>query len=118
MRFTLLMHYSEAGGAALSPEELADGQAAFDAYAIAMDDADVLVAAEVFTSVVESVTIRGGELVDSPDDSEEQLSGIFLIDVLDRAEAIEWAKKSPAAEWGTMVVRPTQLYFDDGSWRG
>lgn len=118
MRFTLLMSYSEAAGAAMSPDEMAAGQAEFDRYGRELSDAGVLVAGEVFTSVVEAVTVRGGQVVDAPDDSAEQLSGFFLIDAADADAAVEWAKKCPAADWGTMVVRPTALTLSERGWGG
>ena len=117
MRFTLLMSYSEAGGAALSPEEMEAGRLAFDRYGAALHEAGVLVAAEVFQPVSAAVTIRGGEVVSATDASAEQLSGVFIIDVSDQDAAVEWAKRCPAAEWGTMVVRGAGVSFVDGAWR-
>lgn len=116
MRFTLVMSYSEAGGAALSREEMEAGRQAFDAYGAALHEAGVLVAAEVFTPVASSTTIRRGEVVPTQDASAEQLSGIFLVDVADEAAAVEWAKRCPAAEFGTMVVRQSAVSFVDGGW--
>ena len=117
MRFTLLMSYSEAGGAALSPEEMEAGRLEFDRYGAALHDAGVLVAAEVFQPVSAGVTIRGGEVVAASDASAEQLSGVFIIDVPDQDAAVEWAKRCPAAQWGTMVVRGAGVSFVDGAWR-
>ena len=117
MRFTLLMSYSEAGGAALSPEEMEAGRLEFDRYGAALHEAGVLVAAEVLQPVSAAVTIRGGEVVSAPDASAEQLSGVFIIDVADQDAAVEWAKRCPAAQWGTMVVRGAGVSFVDGAWR-
>ena len=117
MRFTLLMSYSEAGGAALTPEQMAAGQVEFDRYGKALDDAGVLVAAEVLTPVAAGVTIRGGEIASTTDDSAEQLSGAFIINVPDQSAAVDWAKRCPAAEWGTMVVRASAVSFIDGKWQ-
>jgi hypothetical protein len=117
MRFTLLMSYSEAGGAALTPEQMEAGRLEFDRYGKALHDAGVLVAAEVFTPLAASVTIRGGQIVETTDDAPEQLSGVFVIDVPDQDTAVEWAKRCPAAEWGTMVVRGAGVSFIDGGWR-
>jgi hypothetical protein len=117
MRFTLLMSYSEAGGAALTPEQMEAGRIEFDTYGTALDEAGVLVAAEVFQPVAAAVTIRGGAIAETVDDSPEQLSGVFVIDVPDQASAVEWAQRCPAAEWGTMVVRQAAVSYYDGSWR-
>ena len=117
MRFTLLMSYSEAGGAALTPEQMEAGRVEFDRYAADLHEAGVLVAAEVLTPVSAAVTIRGGEVVATTDDAAEQLSGVFIVDVPDQNAAVEWAKRCPAAAWGTMVVRAGAVSFVDGAWR-
>lgn len=118
MRFTLLMSYSEAGGAALSPEEMEAGRVEMDRYGAALHDAGVLVGGEVLYPVAAAVTVRGGEVVDTTQDaSPEQLSGVFLIDVPDEQAAIDWAKQCPASRWGTMTVRQSAVSLVDGVWR-
>jgi hypothetical protein len=117
MRFTLLMSYSEAGGAALTPEQLEAGRVEFDRYGAALHEAGVLIAAEVFQPVAAGVTIRGGAVVATTDDAPEQLSGVFIIDVPDADAAVAWAQRCPAAEWGTMVVRAAAVSFVEGAWR-
>lgn len=118
MRFTLLMSYSEAGGAALSPEEMEAGRVEMDRYGAELHDAGVLVAGEVLYPVAAAVTVRGGEVVETaPDDSAEHLSGVFVIDVPDRDAAIAWARRCPAAQWGTMTVRQGAVSLVDGVWR-
>ena len=44
-------------------------------------------------------------------------SGVFIVDVPDQSAAVEWAKRCPAAEWGTMVVRGAAVSFVGGAWR-
>jgi hypothetical protein len=39
-------------------------------------------------------------------DTKEQLGGYFLIDVPDLDSAISWAARCPAAEQGTVELRP------------
>ncbi|MFP3465538.1 YciI family protein [Leifsonia sp. SIMBA_070] len=121
MRYSLLLNYSEAGGAELSAEALAEAQAAFDDYAKSLDSAGVLVAADVLQSVTATTTValRNGALQvqDGPfADTKEQLGGIFLIDVPDLDAALAWAEKCPAAQWGTVEIRPTAVYFSGGQW--
>jgi hypothetical protein len=121
MRYSLLMNYSEAGGAAVSPEAMAEAMAAFDAYAKALDDTGVLLGADVLQPVAASttVTLRNGspQVQDGPfADTKEQLGGVFLIDVPDLDAALAWAEKCPAAQWGTIEIRPTGVYFADGKW--
>lgn len=121
MRYSLLLNYSETGGAAAPAEVIADTQAAFDAYAKSLDSAGVLVEADVLRPVGASttVTLRNGTLQvqDGPfADTKEQLGGVFLIDVPDLDAALAWAEQCPAAQWGTVEIRPTAVYFSGGQW--
>ena len=121
MRYSLLMNYSEAGGAALTPEELAEGMAAFDAYAKSLDSAGALVGAEVMqpTASTTTISLRNGALQvqDGPfADTKEQLGGVFVIDVPDLDAALAWAEKCPAAQYGAVEIRPTGVYFANGQW--
>ncbi|WP_394771636.1 YciI family protein [Lacisediminihabitans sp.] len=121
MRYSLLLNYSEAGGAEVPEEAMAEARAAFDRYAKSLDAAGVLLGADVLQPVAASttVTLRNGSLQvqDGPfADTKEQLGGVFLIDVPDLDAALAWAEKCPAAQWGTIEVRPTAVYFAGGQW--
>ena len=122
MRYSLLLNYSEAGGAEAPPEVLQEAMAAFDLYGKSLAEAGVLLSADVLQPVAASttVTLRNGSLQvqDGPfADTKEQLGGIFLIDVPDLDAALAWAEKCPAAQWGTVEIRPTGVYFADGAWQ-
>ncbi len=122
MRYSLLLNYSEAGGAEVSEHDMAGWMAAFAAYASALEAAGVLIAADVLqpSAVSTTVTLRDGALrvQDGPfADTKEQLGGVFLIDVPDLDAALAWAEKCPAAQWGTVEIRPTAVYFSEGQWR-
>ncbi|QNE45524.1 YciI family protein [Glaciihabitans sp. INWT7] len=121
MRYSLLLNYSEAGGSEVPEEAMAEARAAFDRYAKSLDEAGVLLGADVMQPVAASttVTLRSGSLQvqDGPfADTKEQLGGIVLIDVADLDAALAWAEKCPAAQWGTVEVRPTAVYFANGQW--
>jgi hypothetical protein len=61
------------------------------------------------TSATTSVRVRDKKAVvlDGPySETQEQLGGFYLIDVPDLDAAIDWAKKLPAAQFGTIEVRP------------
>ena len=123
MRYTLLMHYPEMTEADLGEQAMAEGRAAFDAYAKSLDSSGVLASAEVLQPVATTttVTLRDGGLKvqDGPfADSKEQLGGTFVIDVPDLDAALSWAEKCPAAEYGVVEIRPTATYFRDGQWQG
>lgn len=56
---------------------------------------------------------EGGELAvhDGPyADTREQLGGFYVIEAKDMDEAVEWARKCPASQWGSVEVRQI---FDD-----
>ena len=111
MRYTLLLHYPEMSAEELGEEALKVGMAAFDAYAKALDEADVLLSAEVLAPSTATTTIsrKTGELLiqDGPfAETKEQLAGFYLIEARDLDEAIQLAAKIPPARVGSIEVRP------------
>jgi hypothetical protein len=123
MRYALLVHYQEMTEAELGKEVLAEGMAAFDAYAKSLDESGVLISAEVLQPVANTttVTLREGSLKiqDGPfADTKEQLGGTFVIDVPDLDAALAWAEKCPAAQYGVVEIRPSAVVFLDGRWQG
>jgi hypothetical protein len=123
MRYTLLLHYPERTAEELDPEALAAGMRGFQVYAQALDDAGVLVSAEVLqqSDATTTVTLISGELAvqDGPfADTKERLGGTFVIEVADLDAAIEWARQAPSASWGHVEIRPTATRYVDGSWQG
>ena len=123
MRYTLLLHYPEQTGEELGPEALAEGMRAFQAYAEALDEAGVLLGAEVLqpSSATTTVSLASGEFVvqDGPfADTKEQLGGTFVLELPDLDAAIDWARRAPSVSWGHIEIRPTATRFVDGSWLG
>ena len=122
MRYTLLMHYPELmASGELTDEQVAEGMAAFDAYAKALDDSGVLASAEVLqpSTATTTISLTSGKLQvqDGPfADTKEQLAGTFVIEVPDLDAALAWAEKMPAAQYGSVEIRPTATRFVDGAW--
>jgi hypothetical protein len=61
------------------------------------------------TSAATTVRVRDNELViaDGPfAETKEQIAGFYLVECQDLDAAIEIASKVPAAQWGTIEVRP------------
>lgn len=121
MRYTLLLHYPEATAEDIGQEAIDAGMAAFHAYAKSLEDAGVLLSAEVLQPVANATTVttKDGSLQvqDGPfADTKEQLGGTFVLEVPDIDAAIAWAEKCPAAQWGTIELRPSAVRFVDGSW--
>jgi hypothetical protein len=123
MRYALLLHYREPAEGEISAEAIAEAQEAFGAYGRALEQAGVLLSADVLASSAASTTVtrRSGSLQvqDGPfAETKEALAGVFLVDVPDLDAAIGWAEKCPAAQWGVIEVRPTATAFVDGGWTG
>ena len=121
MRYALLLHYPELAPGTLSDEDFEAGKRAFHSYAEALDEAGVLISAEVLqpTSSATSVSVRDGTLQvqDGPyADTKERLAGIFMLDVPDLDAALAWAERCPAAAWGTVEIRPSAVRYADRSW--
>jgi hypothetical protein len=56
-----------------------------------------------------TIRVRGGErhVQDGPyADTKEQLGGFIVFELSSLDEALEWASKCPAAQYGTVEVRP------------
>ena len=122
MRYTLFLHYLEMTTADLGEEAWEAGKAAFHAYTKALDEAGVLASAEVLQPSASSttLTLKDGRLrvQDGPyADTKEQIGGTFVLEVPDLDAAIAWAEKCPAAEWGTIEIRPSAVRYSDGAWR-
>lgn len=123
MRYCLLMHYQEASEIGLTEEDMAPAMAAFQAYARDLDEAGVLVTTQVLepTAATTTVTARNGapEIQDGPfADTKERLGGIFVIEVADLDAALDWAKRNPAAGWGSIEIRPVARTYthERGEW--
>ncbi|MCR5976618.1 YciI family protein [Gordonia jinghuaiqii] len=121
MHYSLLLHYAEQDASTLGEEAIQQGQAAFSAYTQALQDAGVLVSAEVLRHSDSTTTLRkvDGELVvqDGPfADTKEQLGGTIVLDVSDLDAAIEWARQAPPIDWGVVEIRPGATYTVSGAW--
>ncbi|MGV6991289.1 YciI family protein [Gordonia amicalis] len=121
MHYSLLLHHPEQDATTLGEDAIRSGQAAFSAYARALQDAGVLVSAEVLQHSTATTTLRkvDGELViqDGPfADTKEQLGGSIVVDVEDLDAAIEWARQAPPIDWGVVEIRPGATYTVNGAW--
>ena len=119
MRYCLLMHYQEGGELGLTEEDMAPAMAAFQAYADDLTAAGVLIDTQVLetAAATTTVTARNGapEIQDGPfADTKERLGGIFVIDVDNLDEALKWAQRNPASNWGSIEIRPVGLTYAAG----
>lgn len=121
MRFAFLIHYPQSADLTLTKDQIEAGKAAFHAYAKALEEAGVLASAEILQTISSAtcVTVKQGKLhvQDGPfADSKEAFAGIFMLEVPDLDVAIAWAEKCPAAQWGTVEIRPSAVRFVEGAW--
>ena len=82
----------------------------FQAYVAALAKAGVMKGGERLrpTRATKRVTVREGKtrIIDGPyAETREQLGGFFILEVADEAEALSWAERCPAAQYGTIEVR-------------
>ena len=121
MRYVLLMNYGEPAEGEISEEAIAEAMEAFGAYGRALEEAGVLLSADVLQPTAATTTIsrrEGGLRVqDGPfAETKEALAGVFVLDVPDLDAAIGWAEKCPGAQWGVIEIRPTATAFVNGRW--
>ncbi len=84
---------------------------AWQAYVSAISQAGIVVNGDGLLPphTATTVRMRGGqrEVQDGPyADVKDQLGGYFVIEVADLDAAIEWAAKSPSADYGSVEIRP------------
>ena len=110
MRYLLLLHVEESGWTGLTAAEQAAGMAAYASYNEALGAAGALISVGRLAPSAGALAIRtiGGKPVtmDGPfAETKEQIGGFYLIEAPDLAAALDWARRCPAAEHGTVEVR-------------
>jgi hypothetical protein len=111
MQYVLLIYGSEERWEEASEEERHDVFQRYVAFTQALRDRGALVGGEPLqsTATATTVRVRSDETLttDGPfAETKEQLGGFYIIDVDTIDEAIEWAGQIPAAEVGSIEVRP------------
>jgi hypothetical protein len=110
MEFMLMSYVQESGWGQLTKAQQEQGMAAYTAYTEALAKAGVLKMNRRLapSASANTVTLKDGkaQVLDGPyADAKEQLGGFFIIDVVDREAALEWAAKCPAVGHGVVEVR-------------
>ena len=111
MEYLLLIYGDEKAWGSLTPAETERMHAAYGAYTQALIEAGALRGGNELkpTSAATTVRLVGGkpQVLDGPyAETKEQMGGYFLIEVPDRAAALDWAARCPAAGHGVVEVRP------------
>lgn len=122
MQYMMLLFADEKVGANFNDEELERAMSIMGAYNETLRKAGAFVMTAPLFRTDEARTVRveggainaatfrneGGELKvhDGPyADTREQLGGFYIIEAKDMDEALDWAGKCPAAQWGSIEVR-------------
>ncbi len=126
MKFMLMLYADEKAGAAIPPDQMARAMESLFAYQQALTKAGAFVATAPLARTGEARTLHmaggttrqaagggfvneGGQLQvhDGPyAETREQFGGYYIIDVADMDEAVKWATRCPAAQWGPIEIRP------------
>jgi hypothetical protein len=111
MQYMLLIYGDERATDSASREQMNEVINAYMAYSQALSDAKVVVASNRLRPTSAATTVRIADnrtkVLDGPfAETKEQLGGYYLIDVPDLDAALDWAKRCPAARYGTVEVRP------------
>jgi hypothetical protein len=111
MKYVLLIYAAEKNWASLPQEEQGAIYGGYMAYTEKLGKSGKMLACEPLepTSTATTVRVRNGKPVstDGPfAETKEQLGGLYVIDVKDLNEAMEWAAGIPDALTGSIEIRP------------
>lgn len=130
MKYMLMLYADEKAGAEIPPDDMAAAMQSLGAYQAALEKAGAFVATAALQPTWEARTLRmeggettrhvgstgnvyyaneGGELKvhDGPyAETREQFGGYYIIEAADMDEALKWAARCPAAQWGPIEIRP------------
>ncbi|MGH3099647.1 MAG: YciI family protein [Thermoleophilia bacterium] len=115
MKYLLTIYNDESGFADVTPEQVQQVMAAYEAFGREVTEAGVMLGGEGLqpSGTATTVKVRDGQTLTSDGpfaDTREQLGGYYLLDCRDLDEAIGWAAKIPGAQNGTIEVRPVMDY--------
>lgn len=119
MQYMILIYGDEKNFALMADDPVAQKQmyAAFTQYNHDLRGTGVLRSGGELkpTHSATTVLVRGGKLLttDGPfAETKEQLGGYYIIDVPHLDEAVKWAARYPAAQGGSIEVRPLGMTPD------
>jgi hypothetical protein len=118
MKYLCTIYGDESQMSSATPEQVSEVLAAYGAFG--EEAGDVILGGEGLqpTSTATTVRVRNGErmLTDGPfAETKEQLGGFYLLECNSLDEAIGWAAKIPAAQSGSVEVRPVMNYEGSGT---
>lgn len=111
MKYFLMLYADEKVGADIPDADMEKFMGTLNAWTDALKKAGAFVATNSLAPTWESRTVHvengAMQVHDGPyADTREQFGGYFVIETADMDAAVQWASKCPAAEWGSIEVRP------------
>jgi hypothetical protein len=111
MKYVLMIYAAEKDWKCLSQDEQGGIYDAYMKYTEKLSQSGKMLACEPLepTATATTVRVRDGKVLstDGPfAETKEQLGGIYVIDVKDLNEAMEWAAGIPDALHGSIEIRP------------
>ncbi|MEJ2150293.1 MAG: YciI family protein [Chloroflexota bacterium] len=111
MKYMLLMYWNQSETPELPPEEQQAAAQAWFAYLEEAKAAGVLLDNNGLAPAASATTVRVRDgktlVIDGPfAETHEQMGGYFVLNCADIDEAIKWAEKIPAAQYGSIEIRP------------
>lgn len=115
MKYMLLIYNNQLEAPQFTPEEQQANAKAWFAFGAEAQAAGVLLYNDGLAPVTSATTVRvrdGKTLTtDGPfAETHEQLGGYYMIDCKDLDEAISWAAKIPGARYGSIEIRPINVW--------
>ncbi len=115
MRYMLLIYTDESIYSSMSESDMQADMAKWFEYDSSIKGAGAASSGEALQPTTTATTVRddGGKpiVTDGPfAETKEQLGGYYLLDVENLDAAIQWARKCPAAEYGSVELRPIQEF--------
>ena len=128
MRYMLMLYADEKAGAQIPPDQMQKAMETLYAYQEALTKAGAFVMTAPLARTHEAKTLRmeGGDATFHQDakgaalvndtgelkvhdgpyaETREQFGGFYIIEAANMDEALAWARKCPAAQWGPVEVR-------------
>jgi len=111
MQYLLVIYEDEKSRKTRTPEDMESMVGRYFKLNDALKEAGAFIAGDALepTSTATTVRVRNGKstFTDGPfAETMEQLGGYYLIEAKDLDEALKWASQIPAAENGSVEVRP------------
>lgn len=115
MKYAVLIYSSEAEDSKMTEAEQQEDMGKYFAFTEEVGAAGILHGGEALmpTAMATTVRVQSGKTLttDGPfAETKEQLGGFYILDCKDLDEAIAYAAKIPAAEHGSIEVRPLMVF--------